>query len=241
MGRDYKMLDNEKFNKNLFKYNLNANIQKNIAKELIELVCLSAGNRFNKVFEIGCGSGFLTEKIYSNLKYKKLILNDIVENSEGYVKNFSNNFICGDIEKIIIPNKLNLIISSSVFQWLKNFENFVKKIYDSLDDGGIFAFSMFINENFKEIDILGNCLKYLDNNYILELLEKNFNILFFKEKKTVLKFNNSIEILQHIKNTGVNVINKKKLEKSKVQKFIESGNLNLTYNYNFVIVGKNVS
>ncbi len=239
MGRNYKMLDDKKFNKNLFKYNSNANIQKNIAKELIELLCLNIGYKFNNIFEIGCGSGFLTEKIFDKLKYKKLILNDIVKNSKYYVKNFSNNFIFGDIEKIKIPINLDLIISSSVFQWLKNFEAFIEKVYTGLNKNGILAFSMFVGDNFKEINNLGDFLQYIDNKYILKLLEKNFDILLFEDKKTILNFSNPIEILRHIKNTGVNVVDKRRLEKSEVQNFIKSDIINLTYNYNFVIVRKN--
>lgn len=233
------MLNSEKFGKNLSKYNSNAIIQKNIAKELIKLIGDKVGKNFNTILEIGCGSGFLTEEISNNIKYKYLILNDLTPDSFSYINKFSNNFICGDIEKIEMPNHLDLIISSSVFQWLNDFESFTLKVFDKLNTNGIFAFSMFINDNFKEIDEkLNISLNYLNNKKLLEILEKKFKIIMVDDKKKILRFNTSNEILRHIKDTGVNTINKTKLTKNKICDFINSNTLNLTYDYNFIIARK---
>ncbi len=233
------MLNAEKFNKNLSKYNSNAILQKNIAKELIKIILSNVGKNFDNIFEIGCGSGFLTKNIYDNLNYKNLILNDIVENSRIYTDKFSKNFILGNIENIKFPTDINLAISSSVFQWLNDFNSFAEKVCNSLATGGIFAFSMFINNNFREINSFFNIsLNYLKNETILNILRKNFDILYCAEKEIILDFKNPIELLQHIKNTGVNVINKEKLTKAKIYDFINDNVLNLTYDYNFIIARK---
>ncbi len=233
------MINSIKFNKNLSKYNSNAILQKNIAKELIKIILSNVGKNFDKIFEIGCGSGFLTKNIYDNLSYKNLILNDIVENSRIYTDNFSKNFILGNIENIKFPMDINLVISSSVFQWLNDFNSFAEKVCNGLAAGGIFAFSMFINNNFREINSFFNIsLNYLKNKTILNILRKNFDILYCSEKEIILDFKNPIEVLQHIKNTGINVINKEKLTKSKICGFINGNISNLTYDYNFIIARK---
>lgn len=234
------MLNDERFNKNLSKYDRNAILQKNIAKELIRLLKLNVGENFRNIFEIGCGSGFLTREIVQNLKYKILILNDIVENSENYVRNFGNNFVKGDAEKIIFPLNSDLVISSSVFQWFNDFKSFVSKVYNSLNNNGILAFSMFTDGNFKEIkDFFNISLHYLQEDEIKKIiLQKNFEILFSNSIRTILNFDSSIDILKHIKDTGINVIRKQKLEKNKIYSFIRSNILNLTYNYYFIIARK---
>lgn len=233
------MLDSKKFKKNIENYNSNAIVQKNIAKELVKLLTLNANKNFDRIFEIGCGSGFLTEEIFKNLKYNSLILNDIIESSKNYVENFSSNFICGNIEEIDFPSNTNLIISSSVFQWLNSFEKFILKVHKSLDANGIFAFSMFIDENFAEIKNFFNIgLNYLTNDEIIKILQKNFEIIFCSEKENIFNFKAPIEIFRHIKNTGVNVINNEKLTKNKVCDFIGSDVFSLTYKYNFVIARK---
>lgn len=232
------MFDIKKFNNNLSKYNSNADIQKQIARKLIELLYKIRKN-FDNILEIGCGTGFLTGEIFNNFKYDNLYLNDIVETSKNYVEKYSDNFFCGDAEKIIFPENLDLIISSSVFQWLNDFENFSIKTKNSLNTGGIFAFSMFINNNFREIrEKLNISLHYLSNDEIIEILKKDYKILIFEEKIEVLNFKNSIDILRHIEKTGVNIIKKEKLTKNRIYDFINSNILNLTYNYNFIIAEK---
>lgn len=234
------MFNIEKFNNNLIKYNKNAIIQKNIAKNLIKILLeTNKSNEYNNILEIGSGTGFLTQEIFKNLNYKNLILNDIVEDTKIYTQNFSNNFIIGDIEKINIEKDLDLIISASVFQWLNDFETFTEKINNSLNKNGIFAFSMFIENNFKEInEHLNISLNYLKNEKIIKILEKNFEILYQDKKQEVLNFKTGIDILRHIKNTGINVINKEILTKNKINDFIKDNVLNLTYSYNFLIARK---
>ena len=234
------MLDSEKFNKNLSKYNSNAFIQKKIAAELLKILEKSVGDSFSKIFEIGCGSGFLTKGIVKNLKYQTFIANDITENSKKYIKQFECEFYCGDAEKIKFQNDFDLIISSSVFQWFKDLDGFFNKVYNSLKNGGILAFSMFTKDNFKEInDFLGISLNYFDNDDILQKLNKKFDVIFSDTKKNILNFKSPIDILKHIKNTGVNAINKERLTKNNIYDFINSDILNLTYSYNFIVVRKN--
>ena len=98
---------------------------------------------------------------------------------------------------------------------------------------------MFINNNFREINSFFNIsLNYLKNKTILNILRKNFDILYCSEKEIILDFKNPIEVLQHIKNTGINVINKEKLTKCKICGFINGNISNLTYDYNFIIARK---
>ena len=232
------MFNSTKFNKNLNNYDLNAVIQKNIAMKLVKTL-KQYGNNFNQIFEIGCGSGFLTENIYNNLKYIDFYTNDIVENSRDYVKNYTKNFIYGNAETIDFPENNNLIISSSVFQWLENFNYFIHKIYNSLNKDGMFAFSMFIDGNYSQIkQYLDIALNYKTTEEIKNILNKYFNILYYEENENILHFNSVKKVLNHIRNTGINVISDKRLTKSQLSTYIESNNTNLNYKYNFVIARK---
>ena len=232
------MFNSTKFNKNLNNYNLKATIQKNIAIKLVEIL-KQYSDDFNQILEIGCGSGFLTKNIYNNLKYKNFYTNDIVENSKDYIKNYTTNFICGNAETIDFPENNNLIISSSVFQWLENFDYFIYKIHNSLNKDGLLAFSMFIDGNYSQIkQYLNITLNYKTTEEIKNILNKYFDILSYKENENTLHFNNVKEVLNHIKNTGINVINEKRLTKSQLSVYIKSNNTDLNYKYNFVIARK---
>ena len=54
-----KALIRERFARNLKSYNQNAKIQNKMAQRLISF---SDKNDYEKIFEIGCGTGLLTEK-----------------------------------------------------------------------------------------------------------------------------------------------------------------------------------
>ena len=62
-----KELMRDRFAKNLDSYNDNAKVQKRMAEKLITMVKNKAPQ---KILEIGCGTGFLTELINKNLKFE---------------------------------------------------------------------------------------------------------------------------------------------------------------------------
>ena len=87
------------------------------------------------------------------------------------------------------------MISSSVFQWLEDFEKLVVNVKNSLNKDGIFAFSMFIDGNFKEIkDAFGIGLNYYDNISLKKILERYFDIIFYEDRKEILYFNDIFDL-----------------------------------------------
>ena len=127
----------------------------------------------------------------------------MVEKSEIFVKKYIKNtkFFAGDFRKIKFSKKFNLIISNAVFQWFENTD----KVLDKCKNDGILAFSTFSPDNFKEIrELTGLSLKYKSLEEIKTSTEKDFNIISIKKSEYVMKFDNPLKILAHMKNTGVN-------------------------------------
>ena len=227
-----------RFERNIENYNNNAFIQKDITKNLINLLQKNYNKDFNNIFEIGCGTGFLTNEIYKNIKYKKLFLNDLYD-----IKLKCDKFYLGNIENIDLPDKLDLVLSSSVLQWIKNIDNLLFKINKSLINNGLFVGSMFINKNFHEIkDIFNIGLNYFNNENLKLLFEKYFDIIYYEEFIKEIKFDNFADILKHIKNTGVNNIQNFTLTKTMLKNYSNIYNEKykniLTYDYNFFILKK---
>ena len=186
------------FGKKFYKYEENAHIQKIVAKELIDLV---PEKKYNTIFEIGAGTGLLTKNIVKNLEYQSLIVNDKYLESEEYIKDFpSIEFVGGDIEKLDI-NKSDLIMSSSVFQWIEEKNKLFNKISNVSDT---LVFSIYIKGNLMEIsDHFGISLKYSDMKELKALLTSYFKSVKGCEKEFKLNFNTPMEGLRHLKNTGV--------------------------------------
>ena len=227
-----------RFERNIENYNNNAFIQKDITKNLINLLQKNYNKNFNNIFEIGCGTGFLTNEIYKNIKCKKLFLNDLYD-----IKLKCDKFYLGNIENIDLPDKLDLVLSSSVLQWIKNIDNLLFKINKSLINNGLFVGSMFINKNFYEIkDIFNIGLDYFNNENLKLFFEKYFDIVYYEEVIKEIKFDNFTDILKHIKNTGVNNIQNFTLTKTMLKNYSNIYNEKykniLTYDYNFFILKK---
>ena len=198
------------FNKKFDKYEENAHIQKVVAKELINLI---PKKKYNLIFEIGVGTGILTKNIIKNIEYENLIANDKYFESEEYIKDLpSVKFVGGDIEKLEIE-KSDLIISSSVFQWIEDKDKLFEKISKVTDT---LVFSIYIKGNLIEIsDHFGISLEYLNMKELKTLLNSYFKNIRGYEEEFTLKFDTPIEGLKHLKNTGVTGIGQTNIKKIK--------------------------
>lgn len=180
-------------------YRENAVIQGKMAKKLIAETLQKCGADFKNVFEIGAGTGLLSDIAIAKLNYNKLFLNDLTENFTG-IKPFK--YYKGDILEIHFEEKFDLIISNAVFQWVKDKEGLFNKLFNGLNKGGILAFTTFGNKNFNQIkDAIGFSLDYTDLTPYIK--KTGFEILYFEEELETLYFNDVRNTLEHIKLTGV--------------------------------------
>lgn len=236
----------QKFEKSMPKYNENAVVQKEMAQILIDNLIEQFGNEFPNILELGCGTGVLTSLILEKMNYKRLACNDIIKKSSKYLDDLGVvcEFIDGNSCRIKPNFSSNLIISNAMFQWYSSLDEPLEHFSRLLDKDGVLAFSSFSKNNFREIkDAMGISLNYLSIDEIRQVLEKKFNIICVFEYEKVLEFANPLELLAHLKNTGVNSLNKEKMSFNDVKAFCEkisndAGFCSLTYNPLFVIAKK---
>ena len=236
-----KDLITKRFRDSLKNYDSSAQVQKAMAVELVKKLNETESS-FQRVFEIGCGTGILTREIFKDLNLKEFFCNDLFEESFDFIKPFckSDHFSVFDGEDAEnYPNNLDLIISGAVFQWFQNLPEYLKNVSEKLHKNGIIAFSTFGSDQFYEISqVTGNCLKYFEKEELIESVFKEYELVSFSEWKQTLKFNSVKEIMTHIKETGVSGIGSKTAKKMPLtefrkkyrEKFLKDGKLPLTYN-----------
>ena len=236
-----------RFNKSVKTYNETAIIQKEMAKKLTDKTISFCGSSFDKVFEFGAGTGFLSQNIVNQIKFNEYYANDIIEESEYCIKNIINTakFLSGDIEKINITEKFDLVVSNAVVQWVSDLDELLLKIRSNLSDNGYFAFTTFGEQNYHEIrETTGVSLDYLKTETLKEKCNAKFEIISFEESIQTLFFDTPLEVLKHIKNSGTNSIKSTNWTMSKLKVFndfyrksFSSGNkVILTYHPIFVIL-----
>lgn len=198
-----KLIKNQ-FEKSFDTYSQNAIVQQIMAEKLVGKL-LQIKNDFCNILELGCGTGLLTKELAGRISYEKYFANDLVEKSQNYVKKIVPEafFYCGNAQKIKPSQKMDLIISNAMFQWFKNIDTDNYK--NILNADGILAFSSFSPENFKEIrELTGLSLNYKTASELTRIFEKDFEILHIEEFTHTLKFSTPLELLAHMKKTGVN-------------------------------------
>lgn len=236
-----------RFQKSIDTYDNSAVIQKEMAHSLIEKILDNCGNSFDKVFEFGVGTGFLSKNMLNRISFKEYCANDIIEESEFCIKNIINDvkFFAGDIEKIELDEKFNLVVSNAVMQWIVDTDELLLKIRNNLVQDGWFAFTTFGEQNYKEIkETTGVALNYLKSETLKEKCSHNFEIVYFEENLQTLYFNTPLDVLKHIKYSGTNGIKTLNWTVSKLKSFEEyykkcfsaGERVSLTYNPVFVIL-----
>ena len=236
-----------RFKKSIATYDSSAVIQKEMAHRLVGKILEYCGKNFDKVFEFGVGTGFLSKNILNEISFKEYYANDIIEESEFCIRNIIKDvkFLPGDIEKINIKENFDLILSNAVMQWIYDTDELLLKIKNNLKDSRYFAFTTFGERNFKEIkQTTGVALNYLKPETLKAKCENFFKIVNFEENLETLYFDTPLEVLKHIKYSGTNGIKTINWTVSKLKAFEEyyrqnfsSGNkVTLTYNPIFVVL-----
>jgi malonyl-ACP O-methyltransferase BioC len=205
-----KELIRKRFQRSLTTYSQHASVQRNMAEKLVNYLSDNAGSKFDNIFEIGCGTGNLTNYIINNLSFQSFITNDIVDDAKNHIQTFSDkiSFLSGDVELIELPKNQDLIISNASFQWIFNMPEFLKKLHACLNTGGILAFTSFSPNNFQEISALTGCkLNYFSRDKYLSAISDILEPIYYTDELIALEFKDPLEVLSHIKQIGVNSLN----------------------------------
>lgn len=195
------------FSRALPTYNQNAKAQREICQHLISL--LPKEKHFERILEIGCGTGSFTHLLKQHCITKEWVLNDLCEGCEEWIAKYFPNpnaysFYAGNAEFIDFPGKYDLIASASVFQWMKEPNIFLQRLSKKISSEGVLLFSSFLPDNLQEVtSITQKGLQYPCISELYQWLTPLFNLVYIKEDEIILTFKTPIDVLKHLKSTGV--------------------------------------
>ncbi|MCG8670123.1 MAG: methyltransferase domain-containing protein, partial [Pseudomonadales bacterium] len=137
-----------------------ANIQRWVINQLLSKI--PGNNSFNRVLDIGCGTGHLSQQIAVQYSPKAITGLDI---AEGMVKVANEKWlrspacseslfeaVCGDAEAMPFSNnEFSIAVSSFALQWCPNLPVVFSEVYRALEPGAKFYFSLPIDGTLKEL------------------------------------------------------------------------------------------
>lgn len=206
-----KELVKSRFTKSFNTYEKQADVQKHIADVLSGKTVSYLSGKCNSILEIGCGTGFLTRKLLSQVSVNTVYLNDLMDVSNCMnckLAEFNDktefHFLIGDAENVSFPSDVDVVVSASTLQWLTDLPAFFDKINNALATNGIFVFNSFGPNNYIELKkLLGAGLNYPTINELKEMLMSTFDIIEIWEETYTRYFDTPRAVLQHLKDTGV--------------------------------------
>ena len=254
----------QSFRRSLRTYNEHAFVQLEIAQTLAKLLFENLSKQqLQRVFEIGCGTGFFTKALLDKFAVQELHLNDLVGECEvildEVLREYSESqfqawrFSAADVNQLDFDGEFDLICSSSSLQWVTDLSALLNKMVNSLSSRAYLAISSFTSGHFHELQTINQQLgsqrqelNYVDLLQWRELLEKQFDLKKIEEQKITLWFDSVEEVLLHLRYTGVNGNTGQHWSQAQLKEFVElfeaefsqDGRLPLTYAPIFIVAEK---
>lgn len=196
------------FSRSFHSYHRAAGPQAQIADQMAQrLVDLGAPDQFSTLFEIGCGTGHLTGSLHKYFSFDTATLNDLMPEAQNTVHRWGANFLPGDIQNVRWPQNPDLIASTSTIQWLANPAAVVDRAIRHVAPGGWVAISGFGPDQYSELVALGSsarapglCLP----EDLVDDADPDVEILDLWHDRQELWFDTPLDVLRHLRQTGVN-------------------------------------
>ncbi len=208
-----KVMIRENFSKSAVTYDDHAAVQKRCAERLVDLLDL---DYFQKILEIGCGTGgytgLLSEKFPDAGITAVDISRDMVEVAGGKLKGRNVVFEVSDAEKIDMRGKFDLITSNASFHWFSGLDSAFSGFLAHLVKGGTICFSIYGPGTFREFkEVLGahfgprqwlSSSRFAGKNEIISAMNRYFTKCEIHEENFNVNFFSIWEFLQNIKKSG---------------------------------------
>ena len=240
-----KNLIKKRFSKALPTYDHQSGVQDRVARRLLTLLERTTCTNPQRVLEVGCCTGLLSRSVIESYPdIAELWCNDLVDGAEAPLRkklggfNGRLEFLAGDVERMELPQAMDLVISSSTFHWFSDLPGFLAKLSRIVRPGGYLAFAMYGPDNLLEIrEIAGVGLDYPEPGQLFGPASEYFQLISYESRRELLYFPTVRTLLEHLRETGVNALDKKVWGPGKLRRFIseyekhykEDNGVRLTY------------
>lgn len=201
----------KRFGASAASYDRSALAQQHIYAVLEGMLSRLGRRHFDRVLEIGTGTGGFARYIDDRYEIAHWTLNDLSDammRQSGFAPRSGRaaSLIVGDAESVELGGGYDLILSTSALQWFDSPTDFVRGLRQRLDPGGVLLLSTFGCDNLREIrQLTGRGLCYADLAQWSEALAC-YPRHELSQELYPLSFASPREVLRHLKHTGVTAV-----------------------------------
>lgn len=212
------------FTRALSTYDREARAQRRICERLASFLTDEQAAGCRRVLEIGCGTGCLTRLVRPRCANAVYVANDLCESCRPAIERLFPDapvrFLAGDAERVAFPGRFELVVSASAFQWMQDLRGFFHRLAGVLQPGGCLLFNTFLPDNLFEIRALtGQGLVYPNATELGAWLSSDFELKRCEEETIRLALASPVEVLRHLKATGVTATGNQLWTKGRLEQF----------------------
>lgn len=193
------------------------------------------------ILEIGCGTGYFTRLVQPLFPSSAWTLNDLLPEARRILPSClpGTRFLPGDILSHPPRTPCGLILSTSVFQWIPDICRLIQQLASWQPRGAYLFFSTFLPKNLCEVkELTGRGLSYPTRREWKEALAPYYRIEVLREEELRYGFDTPLDVLHHLKDTGVTATNTDPWTPAQLRRFCQAyaaryqdakGKVSLTY------------
>ena len=179
-----------------------------VAQKLVEEMRRhGAPTKFERGFELGCGTGHFTRLLCQAHCFEGLTLNDIAPEARQTADELGAQFICGDARRVIWPENADLFASASMIQWMEDPRALLERAARSLAPGGWLVIAGFGPQQYRELSQIGTSARapgLCDPDQMAAAVRAHLEVLSTGEALRPSYFATPHHVLRHLRKTGVN-------------------------------------
>lgn len=177
------------------------------------------------ILEIGCGTGYFTRLVQPLFPSSAWILNDLLPEARRILPSClpGTRFLPGDILSHTLRTPCGLILSTSVFQWIPDIRRLIGKLASWQPRRAHLFFSTFLPKNLYEVkELTGRGLTYPTLGEWEEALGPYYRIEVLQEEELRYGFDTPLDVLHHLKDTGVTATNTDPWTPAQLRRFCQA-------------------
>ncbi|MFT5709119.1 MAG: malonyl-CoA O-methyltransferase [Oceanospirillaceae bacterium] len=199
-------------------YDNSAQLQQDVGYELLKLID-AHGVSPDKILDLGCGTGFFSERLASLFPRANLVCLDIahgmLKHARESRKSQQMQWLCADAEAIPLQNNsIGLLFSSLAIQWCENLSMLFKEIHRVLNKDGMAVISTLgpaslseLRESWVGVDENVHVNSFVSINDLIKQLPASLSLQVCKEQTRVVEYDKLGQLTSDLKNIGAHNMN----------------------------------